>query len=259
MAVTSLINPHLRAVARWRIDSDILDDAEFEKVAQPPDMVGGAPGGPPTPDALAAGGPPGGGGGAPPPPAGPLDPAMLAQLTQAVQGMGGGAGGGPGGMMGGKAGGKKAEQQLLDTKLWTIQFLLVKICEALNIQVPPSIVVGPPPDQMMMQQAQQEQAAPAGGGSTMPGPGGAGGGPGAIPPLDASQGPIGGVPGGAGGGGVGKAASAIRGLSDLIDDEGRGRQPFDVGSEYALGSLREVRSKVAAAAALSRSLKNGAA
>lgn len=225
---------------------------------------GGAPGGaPPMPDpmAMAAGG--GGGaapGGAPAPPPGPLDPATLAQLTQAVQGAGGGgAGAGPGG----KVGGKKAEQQLLDTKLWTIQFLLVKICESMNIQVPPSIVIGPPPDQSMMQQAQQEQAAPGGGGATMQGPNDMGGGgalvappsagPGPIPPMDASQGPIGGAPGG----GSAKMGSAISNLSSLIDYEGR--RPFDVGSEYSLESLREVRSKAAAMAALSRSLKDGAA
>jgi hypothetical protein len=191
-----------------------------------------------------------GGGGAPPPPGGPLDPATLAQITQAVHG----SGGGPGGPHG-KGGGKKAEQQLLDTKLWTIQFLLVKICENLQIQVPPSIVVGPPPDQMMMQQAQQEQAAPGGGGANIEGAGGGGGGPagpGPIPPLTADQGPIGGAPGG---GGM-KAGSAISNLSNLIDT---GRRSFDVGSEYALDSLREVRSKAAAMAALSRSLKNGAA
>jgi hypothetical protein len=42
-----------------------------------------------------------------------------------------------------------------------------------------------------------------------------------------------------------------------MDDDG-GRRPFDVGSEYSLESLREVRSKAGALAALSRSLKNGA-
>jgi hypothetical protein len=273
MAVTSLINPHLRAVARWRVSNGVLDDTEFEKTAQPPGMDpmagggGGAPGGaPPMPDpaAMAAGG--GGGaapmGGAPAPPPGPLDPATLAQITQAIGGAGGGMNG-----PGGKGGGKKAEQQLLDTKLWTIQFLLVKICESMNIQVPPSIVVGPPPDQTMMQQAQQEQAAPGGGGATMQGPNdmggggavGAGGappppGPGPIPPMDASQGPIGGTPGGGGGE---KMGSAIRSLSSLMDEDTR--RPFDVGSEYSLESLREVRSKAAAMAALSRSLKNGTA
>jgi hypothetical protein len=265
MATTPLLNPHLRAVARWRVNSDVLDGSEFEKTAQPPGMDPGAGGGgaPPMPDpaAMAAGG--GGGaapmGGAPPPPPGPLDPATLAQITQAI----GGAGGGQMGP-GGKGGGKKAEQQLLDTKLWTIQFLLVKICESMNIQVPPSIVVGPPPDPMMQQQAQQEQAAPGGGGATMQGPndmggggapgGGAPPGPGPIPPMDASQGPIGGAPGGGGGE---KMGSAIRSLSSLMDDDGR--RPFDVGSEYSLESLREVRSKAAAMAALSRSLKSGAA
>ena len=49
--------------------------------------------------------------------------------------------------------------------------------------------------------------------------------------------------------------SAISGLSGLMD--GTGRRSFDVGSEYALESLREVRSKAGALAALSRSLKNG--
>ena len=254
-----LLNPHLRAVARWRVGGGVLDDGEFEKSAQPPDMAGGGGGAPPMPDPMAGGGgAPPMGGGAPPPPPGPLDPATLAQITQAIGGAGGamGAGAGPNG----KVGGKKAEQQLLDTKLWTIQFLLVKVCEALNVQVPPSIVVGPPPEQGMMQQAQQEQAAPAGGGTTMQGPdagaGGGGGappGPGPIPPMDASQGPIGGAPGGGGT----KMGSAIYSLSSLMEDEGR--RSFDVGSEYALESLRNVQSKAAAMAALSRSLKNGGA
>jgi hypothetical protein len=246
-ATLPLINPHLRAVARWRVGSDVLDDSDFEKTAQPPGMdpaAGGGGGAPPMPDPMAAAG---GGGGAPPPPPGPMDPATLAQVTQAVQGAG------AAGQPPGKGGGKKAEQQLLDTKLWTIQFLLVKICESMNIQVPPSIVVGPPPDQTMMQQAQQEQAQPGGGGATMPGDQGAGAaagagappGPGPIPPLTADQGPIGGV----------KAGSAIQGLSTLIED---GRRTFDVGSEYTLDALREVRSKAAALAILSRSLKNGA-
>jgi hypothetical protein len=69
--------------------------------------------------------------------------------------------------------------------------------------------------------------------------------------MDASQGPIGGVPGGE------KAGAALRGLSDLM--EGGDREPFAVGKEYSLEALREVRSKSAAMAALSRSLKNGAA
>jgi hypothetical protein len=177
---------------------------------------------------------------------------MLAQVAHAVHAAGGGGEGG----MHGKGGGKKAEQQLLDTKLWTIQFLLVKLCEAMNVQVPPSIVVGPPPDQGMMQQAQQEQAQAGGGGANIQGAeaGGAGGGgggapagPGPIPPLTADQGPI--------GGGT-KAGSAISSLSDLMEEGSR--RSFDVGQEYSLDSLREVRSKAAAMAALSRSLRNGA-
>lgn len=263
-----LINPHLRAVAHWRVAGGEggVFDGDLEKVAQPPDMQaspgggGGMGGGAPPaqmPDPMAMAG--AGGGGAPPPPPGPLDPASLAQITQAVQGTG--AAGGPGG----KGGGKKAEQQLLDTKLWTIQYLLVKLCEASNVQVPPSIVVGPPPDQMMMQQAQQEQAMPGGGGATMQDPNAAAGGGGAAPggggappagpapisPMDPSQGPIG------GGGGGEKAGEAVAGLAMLLGDDRR--QPFDVGREYSLDSLREVRSKAAALAALSRSLKQGAA
>ena len=69
--------------------------------------------------------------------------------------------------------------------------------------------------------------------------------------MDAGQGPIGGAPGGGE-----KMGYAIDGLSSMMDN---GRRPFDVGSEYAIESLREVRSKAGALAALSRSLKNGAA
>jgi hypothetical protein len=67
--------------------------------------------------------------------------------------------------------------------------------------------------------------------------------------MTPDQGPIGGVPGGT------KAGSAISGLSGLMD--GGGRRAFDVGSEYSLEALRDVRSKAGALAALSRSLKNG--
>ena len=51
--------------------------------------------------------------------------------------------------------------------------------------------------------------------------------------------------------------SAIRSLSSLMDEDGR--RAFDVGKEYSLEALRDVRSKAAAMAALSRSLKQGVA
>lgn len=118
-----------------------------------------------------------------------------------LMGQGGGA---PG--AGGKAGGKKAEQQIIDTKLWIIQYMLVQIAQALNVKLPPSVVIGPPPDPMAMQSAQQDQQLAQGAGAPMPGDpsqmggapptgdpsqGGAPAGPPPIAPMDASQGPIG--------------------------------------------------------------------
>jgi hypothetical protein len=118
---------------------------------------------------------------------GGMDPAMMQAMQQMAMG---GAGG--------KGGGKKAEQQLLDTKLWINQYLLVLICQKMGINLPPAVVIGPPPDPMAMASAQQDQQMAQGAGAPMPGDqgaaGGAGGNPAPIPPvqpMDASQGPIG--------------------------------------------------------------------
>lgn len=224
------LNPLLLTAARRTVDkrasADLqrLDEAadawiaRLEKTAivpagdpsqgappQDPSAGGGAPPAP-APDPAMGGAPPAGGG----------DPTqqIVQQILQQLQ-----AGGGAGGA-GKPGGGKKAEQQLLDIKLWTIQYLLVELCKAQGVKVDPSIVVGPPPDPMMMQQAQQEQAAPAGGGANVQDPSAMGGGapggdpsmgggappagPAPVQPMDPSQGPI------------GKAANA-----------------FDIGGEFA--------------------------
>jgi hypothetical protein len=97
----------------------------------------------------------------------------------------------------------------------------------------------------------QDPNAAAGGGGAAPGGSGAPpAGPAPIQPMDPSQGPIGGA-------GGEKAGAAVASLAMLLGDDRR--QSFDVGREYSLDSLREVRSKAAALAALSRSLKQGAA
>jgi hypothetical protein len=119
------------------------------------DPMGGDPsqGGAPPPDPAA-------GGGAPP----QIDPATAQAIQMAVQQAMGGAGGkGPGG-------GKKAEQQLLDTKLWILQYIVVMIAQHLKLQLPPSVVIGPPPDPMAMQAAQQDQQSASGAGAPAPDP-----------------------------------------------------------------------------------------
>lgn len=171
--------------------------------------MGGAPPGA-GPDPSMGGPPPGAGpdpsmGGTPPPDpsaggAAPMDPQIqqIANLViQSLQSQGGGAGG----AAGGKGGGKKAEQQMLDVKLWQILNLLVQMAQAQGLKVDPSIAVGPAPDPAMMQQAQQEMSIPGGGGaSAQPAvpPGGApapdpsqGGQLPPIQPMDATTGPIG--------------------------------------------------------------------
>lgn len=128
--------------------------------ADPSGAGGGAP--PAGGDSMAAGG------GAPAPapaaPPMPADPGAMANqmAMQAAQGMG------PAAMPAGKAGGKKAEQQLIDTKLWIIQYLLVQVAQKLDIQLPPSVVIGPPPDPMAMQTAQADSASGAAPGAPMP-------------------------------------------------------------------------------------------
>lgn len=108
---------------------------------------------PPPMDPAAAGG---GGGG--------LDPAVQNAIHQAVQRINGGAGG----KGTGAATGKRAEQQLLDSKLWVIQYILCMIAEQVGLKLPPSVMIGPPPDPMALAAAQQDSAmgsATAGGGA----------------------------------------------------------------------------------------------
>lgn len=146
-------------------------------------MAGGgmappAPAAPPPADPMAGGGAPA------------VDPAIQQQVQMAMQQAGGGMAGGPAG----KGGGKKAEQQLLDTKLWIIQYILVQLAEQAGLKLPPSVLIGPPPDPMAMAQAQTEAqtpmapGAPAQQGDPMAAAGGAGGaGGGAFPPIQPMQ------------------------------------------------------------------------
>lgn len=152
-----------------------------------PAAMGGGGGAPPMDPAAMGGAPPmdpAAMGGAPPAQPPPMDPAMQAQQMMAA---GGGAGAG-------KAGGKKIEQQVLDTKLYNLTYMVARLCEQAKIPIPPSMLVGPPPDpaaQTMVQQdmasmqtgmdpATQDAAVGLGGGD----PAAAGGGGGAIGTID---------------------------------------------------------------------------
>ena len=114
----------------------------------------------------------GGGGGH-----GLLDPAIQAAIQQAIQQQLGAGGAGAGGK-----GGKKLEQQIIDTKLWTIQYMLAMIADTLGVKLPPSLVVGPPPDAGSMQAAQADAATMQAGATQVDS--GAGG----AAPADASAG-----------------------------------------------------------------------
>lgn len=194
MSLLDLITaPEPAPLAIPQIDPTLLKMAlavthNHEKTAiVPAGGAGGAPdpsmGAAPPPDPSAGGAPPAA---APPPaaPGGGADPATL-QAVQQVLGQGG---------AGGKGGGKKAETQLLDTKLWTIQYLLVQLCEQAGIKLPPSVVIGPPPDPMAMAAAQQDQQIAQGAAGPMQDPNAAGPqGVQPMQPMDPSQGPIGGA------------------------------------------------------------------
>lgn len=190
------------AVVRERVAGDNLEKVAIIPAGADPSGGmggGGAPGGAP-PAAPGGGAPPPAapmaGGAAPDPSGGALDPAIMMAIQQAVQQMGGGM---AGGAAGGKAGGKKAEQQITDTKLWTILHIVVKIAENLGIQLDPGVVVGPPPDPMAMSAAQQDMSGAMGTAAPMQDPsqaqaGGApGGGMPPIQPASPGQGPIGGM------------------------------------------------------------------
>jgi hypothetical protein len=154
-----------------------------------------APGGPAAmADPAAAGPPPGAAQG------GDMVGQVVQQVMQQMQMQGGGpmGAGGPAGMLG--KGGKKAEQQMIDTKLWQILYVLCQLAETMGVQIPPSIVVGPPPDPMAMQAVQQDHQSFQAGAPAGADPAAAGGAapqgqapPGVPPiqPMDAAQGPIG--------------------------------------------------------------------
>jgi len=171
------------------------------------------------------------GGGAPPGGGAPIDPAMQMAIQQAVQQAVGGAGGGMAGGKPGAGGGKKAEQAMLDTKLWQIIKMLATMMTHQGIPVPPDIVVGAPPDPAMLQMANQDNAqssVPGGGGDPSMGGGGGGG----IPPIDPMQADP------AMGGGAPKMAAD--------------RQAHDLGSAFDTQSFRALHSRSASLAALSR-------
>ncbi len=188
-----ILNPSLLYLASRAANSRNEKQADGMMGGDPTGGMGGAP--PPDPSMGGAASPTTGGGG---------DQAtQIAQQVMAMMGTQGGAGG-----PGGKGGGKKAEQQIVDTKLWIIQYLLVQLCQKEGITLPPSVVIGPPPDPMAMQAAQTDQQGATGAGAPMPGDPNAGMAPqgggapaqdpnGGIPgmqgmsPMDASQGPLG--------------------------------------------------------------------
>jgi hypothetical protein len=81
-----------------------------------------------------------------------MAPDQLAQVGQQVSQMLQQAGGGAGG----KGGGKKAEQQMLSAQIRNLTYLVAQIAQKLDVQVPPTMLVGPPNDPMIDQQAQQD-------------------------------------------------------------------------------------------------------
>lgn len=157
-----MLNTHLLQMAEWAARvADQSVTATVKEALVPPggggDPSAGAappPGGAapaPAPAPAPPGGDPAATAGGPPP--GPIDPAMLTQITQAIQMAtgGGGAGG-----AGGKGGGKKAEQQILSSQMRILTHLVVQIAQKMDIQVDPALLVGPPGDPSVESQAMQE-------------------------------------------------------------------------------------------------------